>query len=444
MAKLIEDLSQRCSSCESYTMTSESTNVEYTNNRLKSCDTSQSAGTALRVIKDGRIGTAVAAGEGRESGLGDLALSVAPYGPKAEFTFSKASEVREAALYDSKEAEFSIDEMVSLGGKLLEGMQKRWPDLICGAGCSRGTYEVSIATSAGFEGSFKGSDLSSSASVQASREGDIFQWGANLNGIPTEENISQFLEKCHEWIELGLNVAHLDPGTHPVILAPNCMPFLLRALEAGVKGNNIFEKKSPLTGKTGELVLSPMVSLYDDPTWDRTSKTVPFDDEGVATSKRAIFDKGVFTGPITDLEYAAKLGVEPTGNAYRIQHIYRSRVLAGGVSIAGGNWRISGTEDGPSRDELIADVDCGVYVDCSFDCWMGNIINGQFTGTLHRAYKIEKGKLVGRLKHLSFSGNIYDALGKDFVASTSVVEQPDMGFEFIETPYILVKGMSIS
>ena len=444
MAKLIDDIAKKCSSCETYSITSEKSTVEYTNNRLKSCDTSQSAGTALRLINDGRLGTAVASGEGRVESLGELALSVAPYGPKVEFSFPKSAKLREVSLFDKDEAEIPVDEMVSLGGKILAGLRKDWPDLICGAGASKYTHDVTIANSEGFSGSFQGTEFGCSGSVQASRQGDIFQWSSSISGIPSDEDISKFLERANKWVKLGLEVAHLEAGSYPVVLAPNCMPFLLRALEAGVKGNNIQEKKSPLTGKEGEQVLSTNLTLYDDPTWGRTNKTVPFDDEGVPTKKRAIFDKGVFTGPITDLEYAAKLGIESTGNGYRVQHIYRNRVLSGGVSIAGGNWRIPGMENGPTKEELIADIDCGVYVDCSFDCWMGNIINGQFTGTLHSAYKIEKGKLVGRLKHLSFSGNIYDALGKDLVTCSSEVERPQMGFDYMETPYILVKGLSIS
>ncbi len=445
MANLIDNLKEKCTACETYTITSETTSVGYSNNRLKSCDTSQSAGTALRLINDGRLGTAVASGEGKVDTLGELALSVAPYGPKADFSFPKASKTREVALYDQNEADTSVDEMVELGGKILDGLRKRWPELICGAGVSRGTYDVEIENSQGFAGEFKGTDFGCSATAQATKEGDIFQYSSSLLGKPaSDEELEVFLERCNEGISLGLEIAHLDPGSYPVILSPNSMPFLLRSLEAGVKGNNIFEKKSPLTDKTGELVLSPEFTLYDDPTFKRTSKSVPFDDEGVPTKKRAIFDNGVFTGPITDLEYAAKLGSEPTGNGFRVQHIYRNRVLSGGVSITSSNWRIPGKENGPTRDELIAEVDCGVYLDYSFDCWMGTIINGDFTGTLHSAYKIEKGKLVGRLKHLSISGNIYSALGDKMIACSREVRQPEIGFDYTETPYILVREMTIS
>lgn len=442
MSNLITKMSDKCESCETYTISSETTSVSYENGRLKSCDTKESGGTALRYIVDGKIASAVAAGENLDDKLIESAMSVAEFGSKAWFEFPEKAEVRELNLWKDEEAAASIDEMISLGGKVVERLSKRWPDLVCGSSVSSGRSEVAIENSKGFGGSFKSTGYGFGASVEATKQGDMFSWSTSFSGIPSDSDMEEFFARCDKNIELGLNVAHLDAGNYPVILSPNSLPFLLRALEAGVKADNIFLKKSPLVDRIGEKVLSDKITITDDPDWDRTSKTVPFDDEGVVTSKRAIFENGVLKEIITDLEYAARLGIEPTGHGYRQGHIYRDRSLSGGASIGAGNWRISGGDI--SLDDLLAEVVCGVYVDCSFDCWMGNIVSGDFAGTLHRAYKIEDGKLVGRLKHRSFTGNIYDVLGKDLKAVGSKLEKPDLGFDTVEAPHLLIGTMNIA
>jgi predicted Zn-dependent protease len=83
-------------------------------------------------------------------------------------------------------------------------------------------------------------------------------------------------------------------------------------------------------------------------------------------------------------------------------------------------------------------------LDYTFDCWQGNIINGDFTGTLHSAFKIEKGRLVGRIKHRSCAGNIYAMLGEKFLGASREVEQPWMGFDSYEAPHLLIDGLDVS
>lgn len=443
MDALREDVTKRCQGAEVFRLSYETTGVEYANNRLKGCSAKQSAGTAVRVSRDGKLGSAVQSGPCDASELAEVALATAPYGPKAWSGFAGPSTVEPMpALYDEREAAQTLDELVVWGGRVLDGLRKRWPDLVCSASASKATARVELRTTAGFEGELRTSSFGVGGGVQASREGDIFQWGSSLDGIPTDEELASFLERCHERIALGMTVADIEPGSWPVVLSPNSLSLMLRVLEAGVKGDAIHEKKSPLAGKTGELILSPRVTIHDDPTWGRTGKTVPFDDEGIPARRRAVVDAGVFTGPLTNLEFAAKLGVEPTGNCFREQHIYRHRVLASGGHIAGGNWRMAGGDT--ALADLLASVDRGIYVEGSFDCWMGNIVNGDFAGTLHQAYLIEKGRLVGRLKHRAFSGNIYQVLGERLADLSREVEQPTNGFDTLEAPHVLVSSMDIS
>ena len=50
MSNIIKKMSDKCESCETYTISSETTAVDFQNGRLKSCNTKESGGTALRYI----------------------------------------------------------------------------------------------------------------------------------------------------------------------------------------------------------------------------------------------------------------------------------------------------------------------------------------------------------------------------------------------------------
>ena len=43
---------------------------------------------------------------------------------------------------------------------------------------------------------------------------------------------------------------------------------------------------------------------------------------------------------------------------------------------------------------------------------MGNPISGEFSNNVYIGHKIEKGRIVGRVKNVMVSGNIYQSLNK--------------------------------
>jgi PmbA protein len=70
----------------------------------------------------------------------------------------------------------------------------------------------------------------------------------------------------------------------------------------------------------------------------------------------------------------------------------------------------------------------------------GNILGGDFSGNVLLGYKIENGKIVGRVKDTMVSGNVYKIL-KDIAAIGSEVKWVG---GFLQTPPFYCKALSVS
>jgi hypothetical protein len=82
-------------------------------------------------------------------------------------------------------------------------------------------------------------------------------------------------------------------------------------------GESLINQSSLLTGKLGELVASPLVTLVDDGTLARRLGSSPYDGEGLATRRNVLLDRGRLAMFAYDHYHARRAGLPPTANALR-------------------------------------------------------------------------------------------------------------------------------
>ena len=100
----------------------------------------------------------------------------------------------------------------------------------------------------------------------------------------------------------------LPPGEYEVLLEPAAVAEMLGFLGFdGFNGLAYLEGRSFLSGKLGETLAGPNVSLWDDG-HDRRGLALPFDFEGVAKRRVVLFDRGVASEVVHDTASAAKAG----------------------------------------------------------------------------------------------------------------------------------------
>ena len=109
------------------------------------------------------------------------------------------------------------------------------------------------------------------------------------------------LKLIEEYKNSGIEVT-APTKVMPVIFRPTATWSLLYRLIEGVRGNNYAKDITPLKKRLNEQIFSDKVSVWDDPTMEFATGSVPFDDEGVPTSKKVIVDKGVLKNFIFDLD----------------------------------------------------------------------------------------------------------------------------------------------
>ncbi len=153
---------------------------------------------------------------------------------------------------------------------------------------------------------------------------------------------------------------------------------------------------------------SPVMQVTGDRTVPYGLASVGFDDEGVEAQRWDIVRDGVLVGYQLDRRMA-RLMSETLGTARSNGCAYADS--PGHVAVQRmANVSLQPAEGGPTTEELIGQVDRGIYVvgDKSWSIDMQRY-NFQFTG--QRFYRIENGRLAGQLKDVAYQATTTDFWG---------------------------------
>ena len=123
-----------------------------------------------------------------------------------------------------------------------------------------------------------------------------------------------------------------------------------------------------------------------------------YDDEGTPRTKTYLIRDGVLEGFMHSRETAARMGVEPKGNARAISYRYEPIVRMRNTYIDQGTVPF---------DEMIKDVEYGIYACNAFG---GQTELEQFTFSAGYAYEIVNGKVGEMLRDVVLTGNIFETL----------------------------------
>jgi len=229
-----------------------------------------------------------------------------------------------------------------------------------------------------------------------------------------EVNGDAIMEKAAERAVNLLKAKPAPSGRFTVVVDPRLAGvFAHEAIGHACEADLVIAGESILAGKIGKVVGSKLVSILDDSTLAGGWGCEKYDDEGVATKKRPLIERGVLRGYITNKEAAAKLNMSPNGGARAENFSYPPIVRMSNTYIARGDH---------SFEELLEDIDHGVYLKASRGGQV-DTAKGTFQFNAEEARLIEKGELTTPLLDVSLSGitletlhNI-DAVGNDFELS---------------------------
>ena len=186
-----------------------------------------------------------------------------------------------------------------------------------GATVSAHESEFVYANSLGFSGGYKSSRHGISCSVIAGENGSMQRdyWYTS----------SRLPEELHDPVTVGgtagrrcvrrLNAVKLTTRTAPVLFEAPVATGLIGHFVGAVSGGSLYRKSSFLLNSMGTQVFAPHMVIMELPHLPRAPASAPFDDEGVATSPRAVVSDGIVRGYFLGSYSARKLGMATTGNA---------------------------------------------------------------------------------------------------------------------------------
>ncbi len=398
---VLERALRRAEAAEVFAVSSEETPVHFEANRLKSVQTRETRGVALRVIQDGRVGFASTTRLDEPQDLVDSALEVTPFGAEAKFEFPSVREYADLVTYDPTVAELPVEKMVGAGRAMIAQVREHNPDILVEAKLSRQVMTVVIRNSAGGGGTYQYTVFSAILSANLVRGTDIldvYEWAETNQGlVDFDALVGTVVEK----VRLAERNVPIASGQIPVIFTPKAFAMtMLESLHLGFNGKMVLEGASPLAGKLGEQMFDSRLYLWDDGQVAESTASAPFDDEGVPTRRTLLIGQGKVQSFLYDLQTAGKAGTQSTGNA--------TRSLSSPPSPGTHAWLIEPGD--ASLAEMLSGINEGLLVDQTMGAWAGNVIGGEFSGNVHLGYKIEKGELVGRVKDTMVTGNVYIAL----------------------------------
>ena len=401
MESILEKAKKVAEEAEVFMVSSEETPVQFETNRLKHIQSKQSASVALRIIKEGKIGYATATELGDSQNLVDMAVETARFGTTAKFELPPLTPYPQVEIFDSSVESVSIEDMAKLGEELIITVGGHTPELICEAGVTRGIISVRIINSRGGQAQYKQSIFGLGIEGQLIRDTDmLFVGESQSSGHPILE-ASTIAEVVLQQLELAKNQASAPTKSLPVVFTPHGVASaLIIPLMAAFNGKTVLEGASPIGNKLGQPVFDKELSLWDDPTLAYRPGSRPCDDEGIPSQRTPLIEQGVVTSFLYDLQTAALAHTKSTGSGRR-SHNGLPAPSPSTFIIAPGK---------ASFDEMVADIKEGLVVEQLMGASQGNILGGDFSGNVLLGYKVENGKIVGRVKDTMVSGNIYQFL----------------------------------
>jgi len=251
-------------------------------------------------------------------------------------------------------------------------------------------------------------------------------------------------------IDVALNQALVNlesvdapAGEMTVLCGPGWPGVLLHeAVGHGLEGDFNRKGTSAFSGRIGERVGAPGVTVVDDGSILNRRGSLSIDDEGTPTQETVLIEDGILKGYMQDRLNARLMGVPATGNGRRESYAHVPMPRMTNTFMKAGN-------DDPA--ELLGRIKNGIYAK-SFGGGQVDIVSGKFVFSCTEAYKVENGKLGAPIKGATLIGDGPSVLtrvtgiGNDFALDEGVGVCGKGGQSVpagVGQPTLLIEGLTV-
>ncbi len=379
---------------EVYHVQSQSRPIFFEGNRLKQLESSQSVGTALRLWREGCPGLAVAYGQVTPRTLVDKAIAITELNDPQIIELAPSRR----SIHPDTGKSLPIEDLIDLGRDAIAKIRDFYPETICSAELECETETTTLINSQGLYCQYTETSLSYSVGVELVRGEDflgIYDGEYSKDQLDSDRVIKDILQRLH-WAQTNASAL---TGKVPVLFTANAATLLWDTVMMALNGKQVLEKSSPWSENKGELVMSPLLTMSQQPSIEPYS--CPFDDEGTATQNLNLITQGRLDNFYCDRFVGRELGIGTTGNGFRPSlGSYPTPSLVNVIFEPGNG----------SLKDLIKQLDNGIIVDQILGS--GADISGDFSINVDLGYRVTNGEVVGRVKDTAIAGNVYTVLKK--------------------------------
>ncbi|WP_232494977.1 metalloprotease TldD [Novosphingobium kaempferiae] len=210
------------------------------------------------------------------------------------------------------------------------------------------------------------------------------------------ENWNDAIDQALATALVNLESIDAPAGEFPVLLGPGWPGVILHeAIGHGLEGDFNRKGTSAFSGRIGERVAAPGVTIVDDGSIPGRRGSLTIDDEGTPTRETVLIEDGILKGYMQDRLNARLMGVEPTGNGRRENYAHAPQVRMTNTFMKAGN-------DDPA--ELLAGMKKGIFAK-NFGGGQVDIVSGKFVFSCTEAYMVEDGKIGAPIKGATLIGD---------------------------------------
>ena len=289
-------------------------------------------------------------------------------------------------LMDKKFSSINPDEKVALAKATAEEILGKDERIISVASSFRdGDSHRYLVTSNGFEGNTQSSWYSLSSSATIKGEGEARPAGSwNESNLYFDQLIKTGIgAKALKNALDKIGQKKIQSGKYTMIVEPRIASRLLQPLLSATYGAAIQQKNSFLLDKLNQQVISERMTLMDEPHLIKSSGARYFDNEGVATQRRPIFENGILNTYFINTYNANKMKCEPTISSPSL------------LVLGAGDKDLQG---------LIKEVGNGILV-TGFNGGNSNSSTGDFSYGIE-GFLIENGEATQPISEMNITGNM--------------------------------------
>ncbi len=352
------------------------------------------------------------------------------YLPRIEHFIEKGQKYHRVNTFSKTLAETSPKDLISLAKRLSCEIRKRESRItICEVSAEMAEELQEFSNSRGIALKSRSNYVILSCSVNIAQGEEIESaFKVKIFSDLSDLDENAFVDSIVRTATAKLGSHSIPSGKYDVLFDKNVVPYLLKPLLQQLSAFSVKEHLSLFEGKLEEQVLSKKLTILENP-HSKTPFAYSFDDEGMPSQKKMLFNRGVLKTYLYDLETAQNANTQSTGNG----------------TLKGGNIRpdLGFVEVKAGRktfEETLADLKKAVYITDIQGIHTGlNTSSGDYS-LQAEGFLVENGKITHPISLITVAGNLLT----DFAKVSQVANDVELSIQGFLSPSLVIKKLAIS